>query len=357
MKRAIAILLAILTLVCLGGCQSGDTSAELKLMQQQMKLMQQQLDEAKQAGYTPSEEPEPVQTPAADSETAEPDAYENESSNLVLALHSTIDGETSCIVDGPMELTATADIPEGMAVAYWEVNGEQYYEDMEDTFTFTAQGNTVVDARLRPEFKVTTINAEMQFLDTKGKPKGDAFTEFVFEEDYQHPITKETLPGGWITVNVKAVVPKGYAVDYWLINDVPYYFNRTVSSFIVRDLNETTVYEVVLKKENAPASTPKPTAKPTTAPTQAPVYTPEPTQAPIYYSVNCYGCTFSGGGYSGASSGNVPAGTVITVTSKSNGGYWTGSYEKGDYSNTRDAESFSFTVKRDCEFYWNRVIN
>ncbi|MDD3243758.1 MAG: hypothetical protein PHD32_08560 [Eubacteriales bacterium] len=134
-----------------------------------------------------------------------------QSGDLVLALHSTIDGETSCKTDGQTELAATADIPENMAVAYWEVNGEPYYENMENTFTFTPVGNTVVDARLRPAHKVTTINAQMQFLDAKDKPKGDPFAEFVFEEDYQNPATGEMLPGGSITVSVKAVVPNSSA--------------------------------------------------------------------------------------------------------------------------------------------------
>ena len=167
----------------------------------------------------------------------------------------------------------------------------------------------------------------------RGKPKGEPFTEFVFEEDYENPVTKETMPGGWITVYVEAVVPKGYAVDYWLINDVPYYYNRTVTSFTVHDLNEATVYEVVLRKENAPSSTPKPTAKPTTTPQYVYEPDPDPTPEPVYYSVSCSDCTFSGGGYSGATSGSVPAGTVITVTenvSYSGSVKWSGDYEAGD---------------------------
>lgn len=327
-------------------------------MKLQMQLMQHQLDEAKQAGYEPSA---PADTQAPVPEPAAPSEEEN--GDLILALHSTIDGETMLIVDGAMELTATATVPAGMAVDYWELNGAPYYEDMEDTFTFTAQGNTVVDARLRPEHKVTSINAEMQFLDKKGEPKGEKFTEFVFEEDYENTVTHETQPGDWITVYVKAVVPKGYAVDYWLINDVPYYYNRTVTSFTVHDLNETTVYEVVLKKENAPSSTPKPTSKPM----QQPIYVPEPTQEPVqtpaptpitYYSVSCFQCTFSGGGYSGATSGSVPAGTRITVTSTYPSYYtvyWVGSHST-PYKESAE-RSFTYIVDADCNFACYAIIN
>lgn len=356
MRRTFAVLLVALLLFCLTACQSGSNNVELEAMKKQMQMMQQQLDEAKQAGYNPSA-PAAASTP----EPTLPAPTEDESGDLVLALHSTIDGETSLFTDGATELVATAVIPEGMAVDYWELNGEPYYEDMEDTFLFTAQGNTAVDAKLRPERKVTAINAEMQFLDAKGKPKGDAFTEFVFEEDYENPVTKEAMPGGWITVYVEAVVPKGYAVDYWLINDVPYYYNRTVTSFTVHDLNEATVYEVVLRKENAPSSTPKPTAKPT--PTTTPQYVyeldPDPTPEPIYYSVSCSACTFSGGGYSGATSGSVPAGTTITVASavaSTSSVYWGGSYSVGDRWNP-GPNSFSYTVNSDCSFTCYAIVN
>lgn len=362
MRRTFAVLLVALLLFCLTACQSGGNNVELEAMKKQMQMMQQQLDEAKQAGYNP-----PAPAAASTPVPTLPAPTEDESGDLVLALHSTIDGETSLFTDGATELVATAVIPEGMAVDYWELNGEPYYEDMEDTFLFTAQGNTVVDAKLRPERKVTAINAEMQFLDEKNKPKGDAFTEFVFEEDYENPVTKEAMPGGWITVNVEAVIPRGYDVDYWLINGVPYYYSRTVRSFKVYDLNEATEYEVVLKKESAPSSTPKPTPKPTSKPTQAPIYyepdpesTPNSTPEPVtYYSVSCTFCTFSGGGYSGASSGSVPAGTVITVTenvSHSSAVTWSGDYEAGDNWNP-GPNSFTYTVNKDCSFMCRGIIN
>ena len=356
MKRILSAVLVILILFSLTACQGNSSNADIEAMKLQMQLMQQQLDEAKQAGYEPSA---PADTQAPVPEPAAPSEEEN--GDLILALHSTIDGETMLIVDGAMELTATATVPAGMAVDYWELNGAPYYEDMEDTFTFTAQGNTVVAARLRPEHKVTSINAEMQLLDKKGEPKGEKFTEFVFEEDYENTVTHETQPGDWITIYVKAVVPKGYAVDYWLINDVPYYYNRTVTSFTVHDLNETTVYEVVLKKENAPSSTPKPTSKPM----QQPIYVPEPTQEPVqtpapitYYNVSCDGCVFSGGGYSDAASGSVPAGTRITVTTTYPSYYtvyWVGSHST-PYKESAE-RSFTYTVDADCNFACYAIIN
>ena len=354
MKKILAVLFAALMLFSFTACRDGG-NADLEAMKAQMKLMQQQLDEAKQAGFNPSGE----NAPAPESTPAPAPAIPSTDSAYVIAINSTIGGETLVPVDGSASFTAEAIIPEGMAVQNWEVNGAPYYEDMEPTFAFTADGYTVVEARLRPEFKVTTTNAQMQFLNAKGKPKGEPFTEFVFEEDYENPVTKETMPGGWITVYVEAVVPKGYAVDYWLINNVPYYYNRTVTSFTVHDLNEATVYEVVLRKENAPSSTPKPTAKPTTTPQYVYEPDPDPTPEPVYYSVSCSDCTFSGGGYSGATSGSVPAGTVITVTenvSYSGSVKWSGDYEAGDNWNP-GPDSFTYTVNHDCSFKCWGIVN
>lgn len=124
----------------------------------------------------------------------------------------------------------------------------------------------------------------MRFLNAKNKAGGDPFTEFVFEEDYVNAATGGTVPGGTISVYVEADIPRGYEVDYWLINHVPYYYNRTITSFRAFDLSESAVYEVVLKKKGEASSTPKPTAAPTA---QQPAATPAPTPEPVYYSVSC----------------------------------------------------------------------
>ena len=75
----------------------------------------------------------------------------------------------------------------------------------------------------------------------------------------------------------------------------------------------------------------------------------------IWLRVSCTRCTFSGGGYSNASSGTVPAGTVITVTpyTGSSEGYWSGTVSKGPVSRA----SFTFTVNQNCNFVWSEVIN
>lgn len=287
--------------------------------------------------------------------------------DVVTATHALIDGKSAVTIDGSTELTAEADIPDGMAVDYWELNGQALYEETGASFTFTAEGNTAVGAVLRPECKVTAVNAQLQFLNDDAKPAGEAFTEFVFEDDYENPVTGQTLAGGLITVYVKAVVPSGYALDYWTINGVPYYYGSTVTAFTVQELDEATVYEAVLREVSAPVTVPKPvatpapTAKPATTPAPTPVPTPEPTPEPVtYYSVSCTGCTFSGGGYSGATSGSVPAGTTITVTSTvsySNTWYWTGSITDGNNFNGGGAASHTYTVNSDCIFECKGIVN
>ena len=199
------------------------------------------------------------------------------------AIRATIDGESSVEFSGNTEFTAKAEIPEGQLVDHWELNGEIQPDSASDTFTFTAEDSGTVAAYMRSEKKLTTINAELRFLDADKKAAGDPLTEFVFENDYANPVTNENCEGGKISAEIKAVVPYGKIIDYWLINGVPYHFGKDISSFIVEDLDETTTYEVVLKD------------KPIT-----------------YYQVTCRFCSFNGVG-----SGLVAAGTTIYVSSNS----------------------------------------
>ncbi len=135
-----------------------------------------------------------------------------------------------------------------MAVDHWEVNGEVAdSQGRRYSLEFTANGTTIVAAVLRQELAVTSINAVMQFLDDNGNPAGPTFTKFVFEDDYINEANGRIYPRGTITVLVRADIPAGYEVDYWLINGVPYFYNYPVSAFVVVNQDATTEYEVVLK--------------------------------------------------------------------------------------------------------------
>ncbi len=91
---------------------------------------------------------------------------------------------------------------------------------------------------------------------------------------------------------------------------------------------------------------PKPT-EPT--PTEPETTQPVPTEPkPQLYSISCIECTFSGGGYTDATTGTVAAGTEITVTAYKLPNTpvtgWKGSYDAGTEM------SFTFTVNADCSF-------
>lgn len=330
MKRLMILVLAAAMLLSLAACSSetgvGDASAkgENVILKKQISELEDQVSELT-ARCEAAEASAGAQPATGEPLSAIPE-------DAVIAINAKLDnGETMLRFDGSATVIATAEIPEGMALDAWKINGVA--EELEEgdkplpEKEFSVSGMTVIEAALRPEYKVTTINAHMQFLNSKNKPKGDEFTEFVFEEPYMNPLTEMVFPGGTITVYVEADVPKGYAIDYWKINEVPYYFNRTVTSFTVHELDETTVYEVVLRKESAASSTPKQTAKPTPTvkPTPTPVYTPKPTvytpdptpePVPVdMCTVTCRSCYFTSSEndiYS-SSNGQVPKGTVIRI--------------------------------------------
>lgn len=193
--------------------------------------------------------------------------------------------------DDQISVVAIPIVPEGMVIDCWKYNNDPI-DNASESASFQVKDGYTIEAVLREERKVTSINATMQFLDEKGKPTGNPFEEYIFEED------DENVKDGRITVFVEAEVPANHYVSHWLINNIPYHFNRTVNSFTVYDLNEATVYEPVFKKLN-----PTPTPTPTTTP--VPVET---------VTISCTNCTFSGGGYTNATSGTVPKGTSVTVT-------------------------------------------
>lgn len=297
MKKFALILLAAIMLLTLAGCGGKEQVAAL---QAQLDALTTENQELNQRLTQLQNAPVP---------------------NTVYAVNATINGETALEFTGEEKFTALAAPQEGYLVDHWRLNGEAQEQTRESTFIFSAKADTWVEAVIRPEKKVTTINAEMQFLDEKGKVGGDPFTEFVFEEDYIQPLTQQTVEGGKITVRVKAVIPSGYMVDYWLINGIRYDFTNTVSSFTVTELTEATVYEVVLKEK------------------------PE-----VYYDVVCRECS-----YNGKTDFKVKAGTKITVTGQK--GYSYNVYVNDVKVNTSLVNSYTLTIKEDTEIYFGVVIN
>ncbi|MBR6668062.1 MAG: hypothetical protein IKL25_06840 [Clostridia bacterium] len=257
------------------------------------------------------------------------------------------------VTDGSVDVKISAEIPKGKRVAYWVINGAKYtFNNEVKSFTLrevpygmvieaVLSGNTaqtlptaeeIQQRRTGTPLLVETKSARMSHVNDKNKASGGSFTEFDFTDDFTNNATGETEQGGRVTVRVAASIPEGKLVTYWRFNGARLNFNSDVTSFVVENLAESMLYQPVFYTKTTPV--------------------PE-------YTINCTSCTFSGGGYSNAKSGTVPYGTKITITpiGGSYTGYWTGSYNAGNYSDGVSAKPITWTVKNNCSFYWHAEIN
>ncbi len=171
----------------------------------------------------------------------------NDSYLFLVNAHS--DGETLIPLDGETVVEIDADIPEGMKLLCWTVNGEEI-NTLEEHITLTLGENTVVKAELRPVKKVTCINCTMQFLDGYENNGGEIFTEFVFEEDYLNTYTGLTEEGGSMLLCVQTPIPSGKALDHWLVNGQAYSVHGTVNIFNAY-VTEATTFEPVFVDKTA----------------------------------------------------------------------------------------------------------
>ena len=279
MKKTIAILMAAVMLLTLAACGGGNEEAAAA-HQAELDMLNTQIGALSSQVGTLTQELEEVSA-----------------LRTLQVLNGTVDGKTSLEFSGEASFTATAALAEGQIVDHWTLNGEAQENSASETFEFTANADTVVAAVVREEKKLVTVNAEIRFLDADGKPTGESLTEFVFENEYVNPVTGETCEGGKISAEIKAVIPGGKMVDYWIVNGVEYYFGTGISAFVVENLDEATTYEVVLK------------------------------DIPItYYQVTCTNCTFNG-----RSGGSVPAGTTLTFTSRYTSEFYVNGVMVNDY--------------------------
>lgn len=291
MKKLFSLFLAILMLLSMTACGS---SGDLDAANAQITDLNGQINELK------------AQLEAATGKA------------VVYALQATIDDKEFVTIDGEKSLAAKAKLEEGQVVDHWELNGQIQEGATDDTFTFTASESAIVEAVIRAEKKVTTVNCTIRLLDKDGDPAGDTYEEFSFEKPYTNPVTKEEITTGTASFQVKAKVPSGYTVDYWLINGVKYDPSTTVHSFIVTDLDEATEYEAVLKE--------------------------------IYYKVTCSFCSVNGKGELW-----VKAGSTVTVNAAS--GFTGFFYLNGEKANSKMATSYTFTVKENTLVEFAAVIN
>ena len=311
MKRILTLVLLAAMLLSLAACGSDEALAakqsEIDQLKGQLTAKQEELDKLK------ASEESLKQQLAALGATAP--IYQ------VTAIHATVDGKSAVEFTAERSFTATAILGEGQVVDHWELNGQAQPDSAKETFVFNADEDVLVVAVIRAEKKLTTITAELRFLNKDKNAAGDPLTEFVFEEDYVNPATGEKCEGGKITAEIKAVIPGGKMVDYWIINGVPYRYSSNVTSFVVEDLDEATTYEVVLK------------------------------DIPItYYRVTCEGsCNFDG-----KKEGYVAAGTTIKVVSAGN--YYCHFYVNGKLF-ASDVRSITIVINEDTHIEGYAIIN
>lgn len=307
---AIVIAAAALLSAC-GDKDNLDLQKDLDELTDENKELQDEISDLKQQlDNVPSE--------AAEAEQALEYKY---AIGINCMLYSSGEGESSAaetiqFTDAATISAIAVTAPEGMILDHFNVNGTAAGSELTIDITAT----TVIEAVFREQLKVTSVNAYIQLLDAGGAPSGEKLYEYTFENEQDKTVS----------IYVRAEVPSNYQVDHWLIDGVPYYFSSSVGYFKVFDLNRTISYEAVFTK-SAQTQTPAPATQ--------------------MVNVSCTNATFSGGGYSGATSGQVPKGTTITVTGTVDLGspnYWI----INGANNSSYGKSFSYTVNGNTSFQY-----
>ena len=276
-------------------------------------------------------------------------------------------------------IVITADVPRGKKIDYWVINGVRYDfsetvknirltkadSDFEFEVVYTKSSSQsliayrdIQAARDDSVIKeIKTIHAQLCHVNERNKGAGGWITSFDFTNDYVNRATGSREDGGQVTARVKATAGKNQKVRGWKFNETELYPNSTVTNFLVRTLNTSMTYEPIFK-----------TVKPKVTP--APSREVPPRTMTRAYLVTCKGCTFSGGGFSNATTGYVKEGTTITVTNKTGSSivaYWTvnGSDLKKTIIHAVDgkvkvyvtSDTITRTINKDTTIVCHGVIN
>ena len=264
-------------------------------------------------------------------------------------------------------IVITADIPKGKKVDYWVINGIRYDFDrkvsyfrltnadqdwnFEIVYTKSSAETLLTEdqiqaARTGEPLLLKVEHGELCHIKSGTKGAGGWITEFDFTEDYQNRATGAQEKGGQITAKVRATIPKNKKVSGWKFNETELYPNAEVTYLVPHFLNTSMTYEPIFGK--------------TASVTEPPVTNP-PAPAPIYYTVTCRNCVFTGGGYSGATSGSVLAGTQITVTETTSSSIATWDVNGVTRTNSSgwplESYSITLTINRNTNIVAYGVIN
>lgn len=180
---------------------------------------------------------------------------------VLMCLNCTVNNERIMNIDGPVSLTAIADLSAGQSVDCWKVNGKVVEGETNPWLLFIADGYTVVEALLTdagtsavsPTAAPTAAPAEpapaaqaedtrflaygcyFQYLNGDGIGAGQTYTELPFE--------------GSISFRVTADSPHSSQIDYWVIDGAKYTFPNPVKYITITNLRQPMTFEVVYKNK------------------------------------------------------------------------------------------------------------
>lgn len=176
----------------------------------------------------------------------------------IICLKCSVNGETFLSIDGPVTMTAIADMKDGQTLTGWKLNGQVVEGETNFWLLFTADGNTVVEAILGEASSAETgvspldpapaeetlvdsvikgYGCSFQYLNGNGIGEGQSYTELPFD--------------GSISFRVTADDPHASKIDYWVINGAKYSFPNTLKYITVYNLTQPMTFEVVYKNKSA----------------------------------------------------------------------------------------------------------
>ncbi|MBQ6174155.1 MAG: hypothetical protein IJK28_05990 [Clostridia bacterium] len=233
---------------------------------------------------------------------------------------------TEMVVTPSDNVIITAQVPRGKKLVGWLFNGVHYnlmrsvkslrLTNIDRSWTIEAvfkntnpstihTPEAIQAARTGLQLLAEVKNGEFCHLKEGTTGGGGWIKQFDFTNDYTNRATGALERGGQLTAKVRATIPRGKRVVGWKFDETHVYtVGVAVKQFVVYTLDTSMVYEPIFDKVTE---------------TKPPVTDP-PTPTTRYYNVTCRGCDFSGGGYTHATSGTVPANTKITVYTKFMGG-------------------------------------
>lgn len=229
----------------------------------------------------------------------------------------------------------TADRPSSSAIDYWVIDGVRYYfGNTVKSLNITNLTQSMTVECVYKGKKSTTLgvasymkqpaegerlivqcgNAKMRHVKNTSTNNAAVFTEFDFTEPYVNEASGKKVSGGSIDFKITANLANaksGTKVKSWEIDGAKIIFSTDVSYMVVQGLNTSKTYVAhydgesdwhpyVPKEGDGSGSSGE--KKEETKPKGN------------LCTVDCRGCTFSGGGFSGAGKGDVPVHTRITIT-------------------------------------------